>query len=59
MKQNTKLETFQAYRPIFVDRKTGTQQEADYLVHLYPSEVIEKQIELSSIKTVVLFKGAN
>ncbi len=44
------------YRAIFIDRLTGKEEKSGYIVHLYPSEVIPKQIEQSTVKTVVMYE---
>ena len=54
--EELKGEKMETYRPIFVDRKTGTHEEASYTVSLFPSEVINWQARLSTAKTGVMAK---
>ena len=49
-------EKMKSYRVVYVDRKTGRQEITDTEISLYDAEVIDKQIELSTSKTVVLLK---
>ncbi len=49
-------EKMKVYRPIFIDRRTGQETEFRDTVHLFPSEVIGKQIEQSTAKTVVVYR---
>lgn len=44
------------YKPIYIDRRTGAQQEASYTVKLYDWQVIPTQIELSTSATVYSLK---
>jgi len=56
MIEKLKGEKLQAYIPIYVDRETKNQEQSDIIVHLFPSEVINKQIELSTAQTAVMYK---
>ena len=52
-----KNEKMESYRAIFIDRET--MQEigvSDYDVHLYPNEVISRQVEQSTAKTIVMYQ---
>jgi len=55
---NMQKEKLESYTPIFIDRQTGKETPADYKVSLYPSEVISKQIENSTAKTILMYKKA-
>jgi hypothetical protein len=55
---NMQKEKLESYTPIFIDRQTGEETLADYQVSLYPSEVISKQIENSTAKTILMYKKA-
>jgi hypothetical protein len=53
---NMQKEKLESYTPIFIDRQTGKETPADYQVSLYPSEIISKQIENSTAKTILMYK---
>jgi hypothetical protein len=53
---NMQKEKLESYTPIFIDRQTGEETPADYKVSLYPSEIISKQIENSTAKTILMYK---
>ena len=56
MYQPKQGETMSIYNVITIDRKTGDQETLDFIIHLYPGEVIDNQVEQSTAKTAVLFK---
>lgn len=45
-----------SYRPIYIDRKNGEQQEPESIISLFPSEVINWQVKHSTAKTIVMLK---
>ena len=49
----------ETYIPVFINRKTGKQEQANYRVSLKPSEVLAKQQEQSTAITAVMFKNAD
>lgn len=54
--EQIKGEKLQSYRPIFIDRRDGSEDAATYTVSLFPSEVIAKQVAMSTKNIVVMFK---
>ena len=49
-------EKMRRYSVIYVDRKTGEQENSSLEMSLYDAEVIDKQIELSTATTAVMLK---
>ena len=54
--EQLKGEKLNRYRPVYINRKTGEQNEAEFTISLFPSEVIDRQIAQSTDKTIVMFK---
>ncbi len=55
--EELKGEKLGRYKPVYINRKTGEQSEAEFTISLFPSEVIDRQIAQSTDKTIVMFKA--
>jgi hypothetical protein len=56
--EKLKGELMKQYYPNFLDLRTGLSERANYQVHLFPSEVDQKQAEQSSRNIVVSYTVA-